>query len=225
MSGCRSSPRSAKTFAGVDAVMEPIPVCPGSALHDGRHPHQRPLRNAAARTVCGGRMFERRASTAPTGSARTRWPRSLVFGRVAGESAADYARTVPRHGDNRRPAPGRSVGTTGSLPCSATATASALATLRDEMLDTMEAGVGIYRQETTLQQACAALAKLRERYRRGVRLDDRSRAFNTEWLTAIELGFSLEVAEAMAHSALARRESRGAHMRLDGFEGAMTISS
>jgi fumarate reductase flavoprotein subunit len=48
-----------------------------------------------------------------------------------------------------------------------------------------------------------------------VRLDDTSRAFNTEWLTAIELGFMLEVAEAMAHGALERRESRGAHMRLD----------
>jgi len=48
-----------------------------------------------------------------------------------------------------------------------------------------------------------------------VKLDDRSRAFNTEWLAALELGFTLEVAEAMAHGALARRESRGAHMRLD----------
>jgi fumarate reductase flavoprotein subunit len=50
-----------------------------------------------------------------------------------------------------------------------------------------------------------------------VRLDDRSRAFNTEWLTTIELGFSLQVAEAMAHSALKREESRGAHVRLDSF--------
>jgi fumarate reductase flavoprotein subunit len=51
-----------------------------------------------------------------------------------------------------------------------------------------------------------------------VHLDDRSRAFNTEWLTAIELGFMLDVAEALAQSALARRESRGAHVRNDGFE-------
>ena len=51
-----------------------------------------------------------------------------------------------------------------------------------------------------------------------MKLDDRGRAFNTEWLTAIELGFMLEVAEAMAHSALSRRESRGAHQRIDGYE-------
>jgi fumarate reductase flavoprotein subunit len=37
-------------------------------------------------------------------------------------------------------------------------------------------------------------------------------------LSTIELIGMLGVAEAMAHSALARRESRGAHMRLDGFE-------
>jgi fumarate reductase flavoprotein subunit len=49
-------------------------------------------------------------------------------------------------------------------------------------------------------------------------LDDRSLAFNTEWLSAIELECMLEVAEAMAYSALFRTESRGAHMRLDGYE-------
>ena len=42
-------------------------------------------------------------------------------------------------------------------------------------------------------------------------------AWNTEWLLAIELGYLLDVAQAMAHSALERRESRGCHQRLDGF--------
>jgi fumarate reductase flavoprotein subunit len=68
-----------------------------------------------------------------------------------------------------------------------------------------------------MQAACDTVAQLRERHRAGVRLDDRSRAFNTEWLSAIELGGMLEVAEAMAHSALQRQESRGAHVRLDAF--------
>lgn len=93
-----------------------------------------------------------------------------------------------------------------------------VAVLRDEMGDTMEAGVGIYRSATGMQQACDKLAELRDRYRRGVKLDDRHRAFNTEWLSTIELGFTLEVAEAMAHSALGRRESRGAHVRLDEYK-------
>ena len=50
-----------------------------------------------------------------------------------------------------------------------------------------------------------------------MQLDDHSRGWNTEWLLAIELGYQLDVAQAMAHSALERRESRGSHQRLDGF--------
>ena len=80
----------------------------------------------------------------------------------------------------------------------------------------MEDGVGIYRDEKGMQATCDKLAELRERYRR-VRIDDHSLAFNTDWLTTLELGYSLEVAQAMAHSALLRKESRGAHQRLDGY--------
>ena len=50
-----------------------------------------------------------------------------------------------------------------------------------------------------------------------MQLDDHSRGWNTEWLLAVELGYLLDVAQAMAHSALERRESRGSHQRLDGF--------
>ena len=42
--------------------------------------------------------------------------------------------------------------------------------------------------------------------------------FNTEFLYAIELGYLLDTAEAMAHSAILREESRGSHQRIDGFE-------
>ena len=48
--------------------------------------------------------------------------------------------------------------------------------------------------------------------------DPRSRVLEQFEALAGELAGMLEVAEAMAHSALARRESRGAHMRLDGYE-------
>ena len=91
------------------------------------------------------------------------------------------------------------------------------ATIRDEMHDAMETGVGIYRKADSMQAACAKLAVLRDRYRRGLKLDDRNRAFNTEWLSAIELGFTLEIAEVIAQSALNRKESRGAHTWLDEF--------
>jgi len=55
---------------------------------------------------------------------------------------------------------------------------------------------------------------LKERYQ-NVALDDRTLSFNTELISAIELGFMLEVAEAGLHSAYRRKESRGSHQRTD----------
>jgi fumarate reductase flavoprotein subunit len=68
-----------------------------------------------------------------------------------------------------------------------------------------------------MQATCDKLGELRERFRR-VRVEDKSSVWNTDWLLAIELGYQLDVAQAMAWSAIHRKESRGAHQRLDGFE-------
>jgi fumarate reductase flavoprotein subunit len=84
------------------------------------------------------------------------------------------------------------------------------------MADSMERGCGIYRTAADMQANCEKIGELKERFR-SVNLDDRSSVWNTEWLLAIELGFMLDVAQAMAHSALNRKESRGSHQRLDGF--------
>ena len=68
-----------------------------------------------------------------------------------------------------------------------------------------------------MQATCDKLAELKQRFS-NVQVDDHSKGWNTDWLLAIELGYQLDVAQAMAHSALSRRESRGSHQRLDGFE-------
>ena len=81
----------------------------------------------------------------------------------------------------------------------------------------MEKGCGIYRIGSEMQETCDKLAELKRRFR-DITLEDRSAVWNTDWLAALELGYQLDVAEAMAHSALERRELRGAHQRLDGFE-------
>jgi fumarate reductase flavoprotein subunit len=140
----------------------------------------------------------------------------IVFGKVAGVEAASYARTVS-HGN---------AGTVGKLADESRDRAVSVltrskgtervATLRREMARSMEDGCGIYRTAATMQTTCDKLAELKQRYK-NVQLDDRSRGWNTDWLLAIELGYSLDVAQAVAHSALNRRESRGSHQRLDGF--------
>ena len=78
----------------------------------------------------------------------------------------------------------------------------------------MEEGCGIYRTPELMQKIIDKLAELKERFRR-VEITDRSSVFNTDLLYTIELGFGLDVAECMAHSAFNRKESRGAHQRLD----------
>jgi fumarate reductase flavoprotein subunit len=72
-----------------------------------------------------------------------------------------------------------------------------------------------------MQATCDKLAELRERFK-NINLDDKTGVWNTEWLYAIELDYQLDVARAMAHSAINRKESRGAHQRLDGPDGAYT---
>jgi len=140
----------------------------------------------------------------------------VVFGRVAGERAAAHARSRPpvRTDDLQAQAERAAARLLAMLDSRGS---ERVAVLRDALGDCMEAGVGIYRDEAGMRASAEAVGRLRSRWRSGVHLDDRSRVFNTEWLSAIELGFMLEVAEAMAHAALQRRESRGAHVRLDGY--------
>ena len=79
----------------------------------------------------------------------------------------------------------------------------------------MESGTGIFRTEATIQTAANTIAELKQRYRGRLSLDDHSLSFNTELTAALELGFMLEIGEAAVHSALQRKESRGAHQRSD----------
>jgi fumarate reductase flavoprotein subunit len=139
-----------------------------------------------------------------------------VFGKVAGCSAAAFARSVAAAPIGTLERRAKDVERRALALISAEGGSERVAVLRDAMAHSMEAGCGIYRIGAEMQVTCETIATLKDRYHR-LRLDDRSRVWNTEWLSAIELGYQLDVAEAMAHSALSRQESRGAHQRLDGF--------
>ncbi len=206
----------AKTFVGVDAVLAPIPVRPAVHYTMGGI-----LCNKETETPLAGLYAAGECSSVGIHGANRLGSNSLaellVFGKVAGEQAARYARSVREPGGNgiRAQAEAARARMFGLLDRREGERVSAI---RREMMDAMEAGVGIYRKADTMQVACDRLAALRARYRHGLKLDDHNRAFNTEWLSAIELGFTLDVAEALAHSALQRRESRGAHQRLDEYQ-------
>jgi fumarate reductase flavoprotein subunit len=82
------------------------------------------------------------------------------------------------------------------------------------MTKAMETGAGIYRSENSLKDTCNTLAEIRGRFS-NIIIEDRSLTFNTELVSALELDFMIDVAQAIAHSALARTESRGSHQRTD----------
>ena len=138
----------------------------------------------------------------------------LVFGARAGQAAAEYASTakesestvVAQAKDERYRLDHDFLRKNGGT--------ERLATLRVAMQKTMEASAGIYRSGDALTRAVDELRDLQARSC-NVALDDHSRTFNTERITALEFAFMLDVSEAIVYSALRREESRGAHQRTD----------
>ena len=141
-------------------------------------------------------------------------PELLVFGARAGRAAAAFASEQPEPGgallaqaqDEQRRLEQQFLHKASGT--------ERIATIREEMQQTMEKSVGIFRTEATLLEGAEKLREIQERFTQ-VALDDHSRTFNTELTAALELSFMLDVAEAMVHSALQRTESRGAHQRTD----------
>ena len=141
-------------------------------------------------------------------------PELLVFGARAGRAAAEYASSQKEPGaavvaqaeDERRRLVHDMLQRTDGR--------ERIATVRDAMQKTMEESAGIYRSGPKLAKAADRLGELEEQARR-IGLDDHSRTFNTELVTALELQFMVEVARTVVGSALKREESRGAHQRID----------
>jgi len=141
----------------------------------------------------------------------------LVFGKRAALSAIEHVRGVaPANTEALKARALESQARVREL-FSRTDGNESMSGLRKEMMDTMEKNVGIYRHEAGLQEAVDAIAALRERYGKVV-LHDKSNVFNTDLFQVLELGCMLDCAQALTVSALARKESRGAHQRLDHTE-------
>ncbi len=134
----------------------------------------------------------------------------VVFGKRAGEYAARYAQ---EHG----PA-AVSEALVGEMSRSALAPfdradGETPYKVQQDLQATMQDLVGIVRHEGEMTQALTRLDELRERAARvGV---SGHREYHMGWHTALDLRNLLTVSEAIARSALERRESRGAHFRED----------
>jgi succinate dehydrogenase / fumarate reductase flavoprotein subunit len=134
----------------------------------------------------------------------------LVFGRRAGLAAAEHAKRAPIPSiDNTQI---ESAEKELLAPFSNASGESPYAVHRD-LQEVMQDLVGIFRTEEDLKKALVELQKLKARASKaGV---EGSRLFNPGWHLSYDLKSMLTVSEAVTHSALARKESRGAHSRID----------
>jgi len=89
-----------------------------------------------------------------------------------------------------------------------------VSSLRHELQQSMTDNAGVFRTQDTLLKQVHIIQELRKRYK-NIRIEDKSKIFNTELQEAIEFGHMLDYCTFIAQSALARKESRGAHYRED----------
>jgi len=134
----------------------------------------------------------------------------LVFGKRAGSAAAQYASSaaMPTIDQQQIEFAEREM----LAPFERPDGESPYAVHRD-LQETMQSLVGIFRIEEDLTKALNEIAKFRERAGK-VKVDG-SRMYNPGWHLARDLTSMLTVVEAVTRSAHARKESRGAHSRID----------
>lgn len=206
-----------RIYLGVDPLKEPVPVMPtahyamggipttlwGQVIKDEKNTVV-PGLYAAGEAACVSLHGANRLGTNSLGDL-------VVFGRRAGIHAARFARDADYHelteehlGESRERIE-RIKNSTGK---------EKVAALRAELQQSMMDNASVFRTEELLQKQVEILKELMDRYKR-ISIDDKGDAYNTELVEALELGYLLEVSEALVHSALNRTESRGAHARED----------
>jgi succinate dehydrogenase/fumarate reductase flavoprotein subunit len=199
----------AMTYAGVDPIYAPIPVRPGAHYHMGGVET-----DEWGLTELDGLYAAGECACVSVHGANRLGGNSLMetitFGRRAGRHAAEQAlSTAPRPGgeamlaDSERELRGLLEVSDGERPWQ----------IRDELGQSMLENFGVFRRGEQMEAQLDRIHGLRERYARGVLVEDKGDVFNTDLTSSIELGYMLDLAEVMLQAGLARKESRGAHSR------------
>jgi succinate dehydrogenase / fumarate reductase flavoprotein subunit len=210
-----------RTFLHIDPLKEPIPVFPtchytmggiptnrfGQVVAPERHGPEEPLPGLYAAGEC--------ACVSVHGANRLGGNSLLdivVFGRAAGNHIIEYLKEARYHRPLEKDTVDRALGRLARWQ--ARRKGESVAGLRDELQRAMEHYCGVFRSEDVLKEGVAKIMELEQRVAQAG-LNDDSRVFNTARIEAMELENLVDVALAAVSSALARKESRGAHSRVD----------
>lgn len=210
-----------KTFMNIDPAYDPIPVFPTAHYTMGGIPTNRhgqvvmPIGNSPEEVVPGLYAVGECACVSVHGANRLGGNSLLdivVFGRAAGNDIIEYL----QHNRTHRPISeaGIEQAMARLLRWDQRGEGIRVSELREAMQQTMESYCGVFRNEDVLLEGVEKMVALQASLA-DVRLRDHSKVFNTARIEALELENLMEVAVATVCSALARRESRGAHSRID----------
>jgi succinate dehydrogenase / fumarate reductase flavoprotein subunit len=138
---------------------------------------------------------------------------TLIFGRRAGEHAAGRARSIAMPGAADAQLR-EDAATIEEIVARERGGGRRVSEIKDELGQTMNRHVAVFRDEQGLQEALSVVRRLREEAG-SAWIDDRGTVFNQDVLGALELGYMLDCAEAIVVGAIERKESRGAQFRTD----------
>ena len=206
----------ARTYLGVEPYTEPVPVFPTAHYGMGGIPTTVAGEVLADNdTIVPGLYAAGECACVSVHGSNRLGTNSLldinVFGKRAGINAAEFAKTAEQQ-EVADDAADMVIDMVETMRNSKGT--ELVGDIRAELQEIMDANVQVFRTDETLREAIDVIGKLRERYN-NIGIHDRGMRYNLDLLEAIELGFLLQLAEAVAVAALHRKESRGGHFRED----------
>jgi len=208
-----------RTYVKIEPINEPIPVQPTAHYAMGGIPtdiNAKVLSDATGTVLPGVYSAGESACVSVHGANRLGTNSLLdivVFGKRAGQSMVDYvSSTKPMTlSDNAAEDLTNKI---ENLMEKDHSLEFSVPRIREELQNSMEENAKIFRSEESLEKQTKILSDLRDRYQ-NVTISDKGKVFNTELLEAIELEYLLDMSDTTVASALHRKESRGAHSRVD----------
>ncbi len=206
----------ARTYLGIDPVVEPVPVMPTAHYAMGGIPTNIKAEVLADNdTVIPGLYAAGECACVSVHGSNRLGTNSLldinVFGKRSGNYAAEYAKKASFVDLPKDPA--GYVRDLIETVRNANGT-ERVASIRKELQENMDRGAQVFRTEESLAEVLGVIQELRKRYN-NISISDKGQRYNTDLLEAIELGFLLDLAEVTVVTARNRKESRGGHMRDD----------